>query len=194
MGYALAEACRDAGAQVLLVSGPTQLAPPRGVVFNRVSSAEEMRAAVLEHQPAQDALVFAAAVGDYRVHTVAEHKIKRGEHPALALELESNPDIAAEVGRRKKPGQVCVVFAAESQHLLANAQRKLEAKHADLVVANDITEPGSGFDSQQNRVTLLRRARNGHAAPEPRALPLMDKSSVAAHIVVAVAELLAQGG
>jgi phosphopantothenoylcysteine decarboxylase / phosphopantothenate---cysteine ligase len=192
MGFALAEACRDAGAEVLLVSGPSHLSAPRGVVLSRVSSAEEMRAVVLEHQPAQDALIFAAAVSDYRVRNPSEHKIKRGEHPTLQLDLDSNPDIAAESGRRKKAGQVIVVFAAESQHLLANAQRKLDAKRADLVVANDITEPGSGFDSQQNRVTLLRRAPNGGSPPPPIALPLMDKTAVAGHIVLAVGEMLAQ--
>ncbi|HKI98664.1 MAG TPA: bifunctional phosphopantothenoylcysteine decarboxylase/phosphopantothenate--cysteine ligase CoaBC [bacterium] len=192
MGYALAEACRDAGAEVLLVSGPANLDPPRGVHLSRVSSAEEMRAVVLEHQPVQDALIFAAAVSDYRVRNPSEHKIKRGEHPTLDLKLESNPDIAAESGGRKKPGQVTVVFAAESQDLMANAQRKLNAKHADLVVANDITEPGSGFDSRQNRVTLLRRAPNGGPPPAPVALPLMDKLYVAGHIVLAVSELLAQ--
>ncbi len=192
MGFALAEACRDAGAQVLLVSGPSHQPAPRGVALSRVSSAEEMRAVVLEHLPAQDALIFAAAVSDYRVRNPSEHKIKRGEHPTLHLELDSNPDIAAESGRRKKPGQVVVVFAAESRDLLANAQRKLDAKRADLVVANDITEPGSGFESQQNRVTLLRRALPGAAPSAPIALPLMDKSAVAGHIVLAVGELLAQ--
>lgn len=191
MGYALAEACRDAGADVILVSGPAHLPTPHGVHLNRVASAEEMRAVVLEHQPSQDALIFAAAVSDYRVRDPSEHKIKRGEQPTLKLELESNADIAAESGARKKPGQVTVVFAAESRDLMHNAQRKLAAKHADLVAANDITEPGSGFDSQQNRVTLLRRADNGGAPPEPIALPLMDKTAVAAHIVVAVSELLA---
>ncbi|HEX9841670.1 MAG TPA: bifunctional phosphopantothenoylcysteine decarboxylase/phosphopantothenate--cysteine ligase CoaBC [bacterium] len=192
MGYALAEACRDAGAEVVLVSGPSHLDAPRGVHLSRVASAEEMRAVVLEHQPVQDALIFAAAVSDYRVRDPSAHKIKRHEHPHLDLRLDPNPDIAAESGSRKKRGQIVVVFAAESQDLLANAQRKLDAKHADLVVANDITEPGSGFDSRQNRVTLLRRARNGHAAPEPLALPLLDKTIVAGHIVLAVGELLAQ--
>ena len=159
--------------------------------LNRVASAEEMRAVVLEHQPAQDALIFAAAVSDYRVRDPSEHKIKRHEHPNLTLQLDPNPDIAAESGSRKKRGQVVVVFAAETRDLLANAQRKLDAKHADLVVANDITEPGSGFESSQNRVTLLRRANNGHAAPEVTPLPLMDKSIVAGHIVLTVGEMLA---
>ena len=194
MGYAIAEACRDAGAKVRLVSGPTQLPNPLGMRVERVTSAEEMLAAVLEHQPLQDALIFAAAVGDYRVRNRSEHKIKKGSNPTLTLELEENPDIAAQVGKRKKPGQVVVIFAAESRELLQNAQKKLESKNADLVAANDITEPGSGFEGTRNRVTLLRRAIAGAPAPEPENLPLMEKSQVAVHIVRAVAGLLPPRG
>ena len=190
MGYAIAAACRDAGAHVRLVSGPTQLPDPAGVEVNRVASAEEMRALVLEHQGGQDAFILAAAVGDYRVRDPSPHKIKRGGRPSLTLKLEANPDIAAQVGERKRPGQVLVVFAAESQHLLENAQKKLHAKNADLVVANDITEPGSGFESDQNRVTLIRRANDGQAAPDPERLPLLEKTRVAGHIVKALAGLL----
>lgn len=194
MGYAVAEACRDAGADVLLVSGPTALPKPTGIALSQVTSTEEMRAAVLEHQPAQDALVFAAAVSDYRVRNPAEHKIKRAGRPNLTLELEANPDIAAQAGERKRPGQVLVVFAAESQNLLENAEKKLRSKNADLVVANDITEPGSGFESPNNRVTLLRRGADGAAAPPPESLPLMEKSRVALRIAAVVAELLALAG
>ena len=194
MGYAVAEACRDAGADVLLVSGPTALPKPTGIALSQVTSTEEMRAAVLEHQPAQDALVFAAAVSDYRVRNPAEHKIKRAGRPTLTLELEANPDIAALAGERKRPGQVLVVFAAESQKLLENAEKKLRSKNADLVVANDITEPGSGFESPNNRVTLLRRGADGAAAPPPEPLPLMEKSRVALRIAAVVAELLALAG
>ncbi|MEE8434604.1 MAG: bifunctional phosphopantothenoylcysteine decarboxylase/phosphopantothenate--cysteine ligase CoaBC [bacterium] len=194
MGYAIAEACRDAGAKVRLVSGPTRLPDPAGMLVDRVTSAEEMLAAVLEHHPLQDALIFAAAVGDYRVRNRSEHKIKKGANPTLTLELEENPDIAAQVGKRKKPGQVVVVFAAESRELLQNAQKKLESKNADLVAANDITEAGSGFEGSRNRVTLLRRASAGAPAPEPENLPLMEKSQVAVHIVRAVAGLLPPRG
>ena len=186
MGYAIAEACRDAGAEVRLVSGPTHLPPPAAVTLDRVASAEEMRAVVLEHHPQQDAFIFAAAVSDFRVVNPSEHKIKRGDAPRLTLELEPNPDIAKLVGERKRPGQVSVVFAAESRDLLANAEKKLTGKNADLVVANDITEPGSGFDSRDNRVTLLRRG----ASSRPESLPLQDKTLVARHIVRAVGKLL----
>ncbi|MCH8077469.1 MAG: bifunctional phosphopantothenoylcysteine decarboxylase/phosphopantothenate--cysteine ligase CoaBC [SAR324 cluster bacterium] len=194
MGYAIAEACRDAGAKVRLVSGPTRLPDPAGMVVQRVTSAEEMLGTVLEHQPLQDALIFAAAVGDYRVRNPSRHKIKKSGKPTLTLELEENPDIAAQVGQRKKPGQIVVVFAAESRDLLRNAQKKLESKNADLVAANDITETGSGFEGTRNRVTLLRRASPGAPAPEPEALPLMEKSQVAVHIVRAVAGLLSPRG
>jgi phosphopantothenoylcysteine decarboxylase/phosphopantothenate--cysteine ligase len=194
MGFAVAEACRDAGAEVRLVSGPTHLPDPWGIALHRVGSAEEMRALVLEHQPLQDAFIFAAAVSDYRARERFAQKIKRGGRPTLTLELEANPDIAAQVGERKRPGQVVVVFAAESEHLLANAEKKLAGKNADLVVANDISEPGSGFESAQNRVTLLRRGPPGGPPAEPERLPLLDKSAVAAHIVAAVADLLARAG
>lgn len=187
MGFALAEAARDAGAQVTLVSGPVTLPDPVGMVIKHVRSAEQMRAAVLEHLPAQDALILAAAVSDYRAKTVAEQKIKRAGKATLTLELEANADIAAEVGERKRNGQVLVVFAAESEDLLANAKQKLAKKRADLIAANDITQPDAGFASGQNRITLLRRT----APDQPVALPLMDKSAAARHILVEVAALLA---
>ncbi len=187
MGFALAEECRDAGATVTLVTGPTPLPDPRGMSVQRVRTAEDMRQAVLERQPAQDALILAAAVSDYRVKTYSPRKLKRDGKDTLSLELEMNADIAAQVGQRKRPGQVLVVFAAESDDLLANAAKKLEKKRADLVVANDITERGAGFAAAENRVTLIR-ARDPQ---RPEALPRMDKHAVARHILAAVAELLA---
>jgi phosphopantothenoylcysteine decarboxylase/phosphopantothenate--cysteine ligase len=186
MGFALAEECRDSGARVTLVTGPTALADPPGVTVQRVRSAEEMRRAVIERQAEQDALILAAAVSDYRVKHYSEQKIKRDGRETLMLELEMNEDIAAQAGQLKRPGQVLVVFAAESADLLANAAKKLEKKRADLVVANDITEPGSGFSGERNRVTLLR-ARDPQ---RPEALPLMDKHAVARRILAAVAEEL----
>ena len=187
MGFALAEAARDAGAQVTLISGPVPLADPFGMAIKHVRSAEQMRAAVLELLPTQDALILAAAVSDYRAQTVAEQKIKREDKATLTLELLANADIAAEVGERKRAGQVLVVFAAESQDLVANAAKKLAKKRADLIAANDITQPDGGFASSQNRITLLRRA----APDQPVALPLMEKSAVARHILVEIAALLA---
>jgi phosphopantothenoylcysteine decarboxylase/phosphopantothenate--cysteine ligase len=187
MGFALAEVARDAGARVTLVSGPVALADPAGMAVKHVRSAEQMRSAVLEALPAQDALILAAAVSDYRAKAVAPQKIKREGKASVTVELEANADIAAEVGERRREGQVLVVFAAESQDLLRNAGRKLDAKRADLVAANDITQPGSGFASGQNRITLLRRS----APDQPLALPLMDKRDAARHILAEVAALLA---
>ena len=189
MGFALAEVVRDAGGRVTLVSGPVSLPAPPGVELVPVMTAEEMRREVLARLPETDALVLAAAVADYRALNPERHKIKRGGNPHLTLKLEANPDIAAEVGRRKKAGQVLVVFAAESRDLIANAKKKLVAKGADLIVANDISKAGSGFEATQNRVTLIRRnAKRGAAKPE--ALPLMDKHACAAFILAAAAELL----
>jgi phosphopantothenoylcysteine decarboxylase/phosphopantothenate--cysteine ligase len=187
MGFAVAEVARDAGARVTLVSGPVSLADPAGMAVKHVRSAEQMRSAVLEALPAQDALILAAAVSDYRAKTVAAQKIKREGKTNLVLELEANADIAAEVGERRRQGQVLVVFAAESQDLLHNAGKKLDKKNADIVAANDITQPGSGFASGQNRITLLRRS----APDRPIALPLMDKREAARHILAEVAALLA---
>jgi len=188
MGFALAEECRDAGAKVTLITGPSPLADPAGMAVQRVRSAEEMRQMVLERQPEQDALILAAAVSDYRIKQYSDRKIKRDGKDTVTLELEMNADIAAQVGQRKRAGQVLVVFAAESDDLLANAAKKLEKKRADLVVANDITELGSGFAGSENRVTLIR-------ARDPQrheVLPRMDKHAVARHILGAVAELLPQ--
>ena len=189
MGFALAEVGRDAGGRVTLVSGPVSLPAPPGVELVPVVTAEEMRREVLARLPETDALVLAAAVADYRVPSPERHKIKRGGNPHLTLKLEANPDIAAEVGRRKKAGQVLVVFAAESRDLIANAKKKLVAKGADLVVANDISQADSGFEATQNRVTLIRRSAKGGAA-KPEALPLMDKHACAARILAIAAELL----
>ncbi len=187
MGIAVAEAARDAGAQVTLVAGPVTVPDPVGMVVKHVRSAEQMRATVLELLPAQDALILAAAVSDYRAKAVAPQKIKREGKSTLTLELEANADIAAEVGARKREGQVLVVFAAESQDLLANAAKKMASKRADIVAANDITQPDAGFASAQNRVTLLRRA----APDQPVALPLLDKPAVARRLLAEVATLLA---
>ena len=189
MGFALAEVGRDAGGRVTLVSGPVSLPAPPGVELVPVVTAEEMRREVLARLPETDALVLAAAVADYRVPNPERHKIKRGDNPHLILKLEANPDIAAEVGRRKKAGQVLVVFAAESRDLIANAKKKLIAKGADLVVANDISKADSGFEATRNRVTLIRRSAKGGAA-KPEALPLMDKHACAARILAVTAELL----
>jgi phosphopantothenoylcysteine decarboxylase/phosphopantothenate--cysteine ligase len=181
MGFAVAEAARDRGAAVTLVS--TVPPPPGlyGVVVEQVESAEEMRAAVATRREGIDALVMAAAVADYRPAEPAEQKIKKD--PAAAgrtLALEETADILAESsGRFLKVG-----FAAETEDLLANAGKKLEAKGLDLIVANDVSAGDSGFGSDTNRVTLLTPDADAEA------LPLLHKYDVAGEILDRVARRL----
>src|SRR3990170_8372921 len=148
MGFAVAEAARDRGAEVVLVSGPTALADPYGVTVARVQRAAEMRDAIVAHCADAQALIMAAAVADYQPAEAVGQKIKRRSE-GLTLSLVRTPDILAEVGSR--PGLVKVGFAAESQELLANARAKLEQKGLDLIVANDVTAEGSGFGTDTNK-------------------------------------------
>ena len=181
MGFALAEAARDQGAAVTLVS--TQPPPPGlyGVVVERVESAEEMRAAIGRRLEGVDALLMAAAVADYRPAQRADQKIKKGAAGAGAgIALEATSDILAEVsGRFVKVG-----FAAETEELLANARAKLEAKRLDLMVANDVRAADAGFGAETNRVVLLA------PGAEPERLPLLHKYDVAARVLARVGEML----
>ena len=133
-------------------------------------TAAEMHEAVLKRLADQDALCLAAAVADFRMDTHQPQKIKRGGDSRLTLKLVANADIAAEVGRKKNAAQVLVIFAAESENLLPNAEKKLKSKRADLVVANDITIHDSGFDATKNKVTLIHRGAEagGPALPQSR--------------------------
>jgi phosphopantothenoylcysteine decarboxylase/phosphopantothenate--cysteine ligase len=155
MGYALAEVALRRGARVILVSGPVSLAPPQNAEFVPVRTAEEMRKAVFERLPQATVVLMAAAVADYRPAKPSAQKIKRGTAP-LTLELESTPDILAEIASQKG-SRILVGFAAETSDVLENARAKLLRKGADLVVANDVTQEGAGFDVDTNIVTLLRR-------------------------------------
>ena len=156
MGYALAEAAQRRGARVVLVSGPVQLAAPPGVQLVKVTTAQEMHAAVLEHLESASIVIKSAAVADYRVVGAATQKIKKTGEP-ITLTLEPNADILADVGRRK--GHRFVVgFAAETENLLEYARRKLENKHADLIVANLVNSNVTGFDSDLNDVTLVTKS------------------------------------
>ncbi|RLC69777.1 MAG: bifunctional phosphopantothenoylcysteine decarboxylase/phosphopantothenate--cysteine ligase CoaBC [Chloroflexi bacterium] len=181
MGFALAEAARDRGAKVTLIAAATSLPPPYGVEVIRVQTALQMREAVLQEVPRADALIMAAAVADFRPKTISGGKIKR-RLETLTLELVATPDILAEVTVPIKVG-----FAAESEDLLQNAQRKLKEKGLDLIVANDITAPESGFGADTNKVTLL----NGRGEAE---LPVMPKSEVAHRVLDRVVQLLAEKG
>jgi phosphopantothenoylcysteine decarboxylase / phosphopantothenate---cysteine ligase len=166
MGYALAEAAATRGARVILVSGPVHLAPPRGVEVLQVHTAAEMRDCVFENLPPAGIVIKAAAVADYRVTRVPDHKVKKTA-ARLSLELDPTPDILAELGR-KKGDRLLVGFAAETQNLQQEARRKLESKNCDMVVGN-LVGPGSdtGFESDSNEVVLA--LRTGDTIPLPRA-------------------------
>lgn len=185
MGYAIAQALQEAGAQTVLVSAPTNLPVPQGVILVPVVTAEEMYYAVMERFKDVDAVVKAAAVADYRPQQQAEHKIKK-EQGHWQLELVPNPDILAELGQRKT-GQVLVGFAAETDHLLEYATEKMRRKNVDILVANDITKPGAGFGSVTNIVSFL--FPNGRRIDWPQ----MDKIEIARHLVKELAILLGRG-
>jgi phosphopantothenoylcysteine decarboxylase/phosphopantothenate--cysteine ligase len=165
MGYRLAEAARDRGARVILVSGPTSLAVPHGVEVVAVRSAEEMQRAVADRVGPATVVIAAAAVSDYRPAAASPSKIKKTDG-AVTLELVRTPDILKGLGEAKG-GRVLVGFAAETEDLVANARKKLEAKSLDLVVANDVTAAGAGFGGDTNAVILLRR--DGGRVDVPRA-------------------------
>jgi len=181
MGYAVAEAAARRGAHVVLVSGPTSLEAPAGVERIDVQSADEMHRAVLEKVADCSIAIFAAAVADYRPTESNGHKIKRNKE-STTISLEPTPDILASVARNKGD-RFIVGFAAETEHVAENARQKLAAKNADLIVANDITAEGAGFDHDTNIVTLF--ARDGRDL----ALPRMSKSEVAQRILDEVVRL-----
>ena len=185
MGYALAEQARNFGADsVYLISGPTQLELPFGVECVKVESAEEMKEAVLERFAQFDLILMAAAVADWRPKKVFSQKLKKSGARELTLVLEKTPDILAELGKRKKKGQIVVGFAAETEKLLEHAREKLKEKNLDIVVANDITAPGAGPEVETNIVTLLYRDGRSET------LPCLPKREVAREILRRVAQLL----
>jgi phosphopantothenoylcysteine decarboxylase/phosphopantothenate--cysteine ligase len=182
-GYALAKVAWRRGADVILVSGPTSLATPYGVVRVPVRSALDMLNEVNEHFPEADALLMAAAVGDYRPTQAEIRKIKRGVQEEMQFHLTQNPDILKQVAF-SKTRQIVVGFAAETHDLEAEARRKMREKHLDLIVANDVNRPDSGFQVDTNEVTIIA------ATGEPLVLPLMSKEEVAVRILDRVVELL----
>lgn len=181
MGYAIAEAARDRGAEVVLVSGPVALSAPRGVEVVRVESSADLCAAVLARGEWADVVIQAAAPADFTPETVSDGKIKKtGE--GMTLRLVNTTDIARELGRRKREGQILVAFAAETDDVLDNAKGKLSRKNADLVVANDVRRADAGFGVDTNAVTLITRV-------DQRELPVMPKRDVADAILDRVSEL-----
>jgi phosphopantothenoylcysteine decarboxylase/phosphopantothenate--cysteine ligase len=197
MGFALASEAARRGADVTLIAGPTHLLPPRGVNVVRVVTAEEMFNAALNQAQGADLVLKAAAVSDYRPEERARGKLKKetlrrrartgasGDR-AIALRLLPTPDILEELGRRKKPNQVLVGFAAETDGLERNARRKLRRKNLDFVVANRIGVQGEGFESETNRALVL--GRSGERVD----LPSMSKDEMARAILDLVVPILAQ--
>lgn len=185
MGYALANAAAGRGAMVTLISGPTNLPAPYGVRLKRVETAGEMFDAVMEHFPCSDIVIKAAAVADYRPREAAGQKIKKTDS-GLFIECVKNPDILAELGRRKTH-QTLVGFAAETSNLEANAFQKVRGKNLDLLVANDVTLPGAGFDTDTNIVKLVYPGE--HVLP----LPMMGKPALAHRILDEVLNLRKNG-
>ncbi|MDZ4288973.1 MAG: phosphopantothenoylcysteine decarboxylase [Prosthecobacter sp.] len=165
MGYALAEAAREAGHEVVLISGPVSLAAPDGVTVKRVETAQEMLTAVAEQIGGVDIGIFAAAVADYRPAVVAGQKLKKGGE-RLTLELERTVDILGTARGVMGFSGYLVGFAAETENLVAQAREKLTRKGCDLVIANDVAREGIGFDSVENEVTLC--LPGGETLPLPR--------------------------
>lgn len=175
MGYAVAEAAADRGAEVVLVSGPVSIEKPKGVEVIDIITADEMYEAVMKHFKSCDAVVMAAAVADYRAAEAAELKIKKNDDE-LNLKLIKNKDILKELGRIKGD-RILAGFCAETDHLLENAAGKVKAKNLDFIVANDVTMEGAGFGTDTNIIKILKR--DGSVAD----LPLMSKLS-AAHMIL----------
>ena len=186
MGYAIAEAAAARGARVILVSGPTALVPPQGVDVIHVETAQQMHDAVLAKLTAATVVIKAAAVADYRPQQVAGRKLKKDE-AVPEVTLESTPDILAEVGKRKGR-RILVGFAAETEDLVENARKKLQRKNLDLMVANNVSQPGAGFDADTNAVKIL------DAQGKVEELPVQSKRSVADRVLDRVVELLRQRG
>lgn len=182
MGYALAEEARKKGAHVVLVSGPVHLPAPAGIELVKVESAEEMYNAVMRFYGEADVVIKTAAVADYRPKNAYEHKVKKQPGDA-SIELERTKDILFELGQRKK-NQLLIGFAAETDHVEEYARKKLSAKNADIIVANNVKAEGAGFGTDTNIVTLYKR--DGSQLE----LPLLSKTAVAEKIIGEITTLL----
>lgn len=182
MGYAIAEALMELGANVTLVSGPTSLRPPSGVQVINVTSTEEMYKTVIDLYNDMDAVIKSAAVADYRPKKISGQKIKKNSDE-MAIEFVKNPDILKELGHLKKC-QILIGFAAETEHLEKYAKQKLEKKNLDMIVGNNVSEADAGFDKDTNRVTFFYK--DGKVQP----LEVMPKKKVAENLAAALAELL----
>lgn len=182
MGYAIAEAARDRGAEVVLVTGPTALTPPPGVTVISVTTAKEMADALCRHFVSSTVVIMAAAVADFRPKKQAAEKLKKRGQTALSLELETAPDILAMLSAQRT-SQVLVGFAAETEDVILHAKDKLVGKGLDLIVANDVTKEGAGFGSDDNAAVILSRTG------QEKEFGLMPKRRLADEILTAVQNL-----
>lgn len=182
MGYALAEAARDFGHEVVLITGPVHLLEPSGVLIHRVQTARQMYEAVEAEISQAEIAIFAAAVVDYRPKVVHSQKIKKAE-PSLMLELERTEDILGSARSRFGFQGILVGFAAETEKLIEHAQDKLVRKGCDLIIANDVSQSGIGFDSQENAVTLCL------PSGQTIALPRQEKSTLARFLIESITSL-----
>ena len=192
MGYALAETARDLGAHVTLVSGPVALEKPYGVDTVAVTTAQDMFDAVRSRFDNADITVMAAAVGDFRPVEQARDKIKKNGRSSIELELTSNPDILAWAGEHKRPDQTLCGFAMETRDLEANAAKKLNGKHCDMLVANNLRTPGAGFATDTNVVTVLTPGETADR-PNIERWSKMGKDALAKRILVKLATMRADG-
>ena len=182
MGYAIAEAAAKRGADVTLVTGPTRLEIPWGAKAVSIQSTQDLLEAMITHCPQADIVIQAAAPADFTPAVVADQKIKKQGDGDLVLTLRQTPDVAAQVGKMKRPGQTLVGFAAETNDVLQNAEGKLTKKNLDMIVANDVTAPGAGFDVDTNIVTFV--TRNGMET-----LPCLPKKQVADELLDRIMKL-----
>ena len=169
---------------MILVTGPVSLADPKGIETIHVTSAREMHLEVMSKAAGADVVIKAAAVADFRPLERGKQKTKKGEAETAAIALQRNPDILAELGRQKG-SRILVGFAAETEQLLQHAREKLQNKNLDMIVANDVTEQGAGFDGETNIVRFLT------ADGEIEELPLMTKDEVAESLLDRIVKLLA---
>lgn len=180
-GYAIAADARDWGAQVILVSGPVSLPEPEGIKTIHVTTACEMEKAIMDNEAWADFIIMAAAVADYRPKTVADQKMKKSDE-SMVVEFVKNPDILKQLGLGKRKDQVLCGFAMETQNLDQNARAKLEAKNCDLLIANNLTTSGAGFQSDTNVVSLLKKDSVEH-------LPKMSKEQLGFVILAQMVQL-----
>lgn len=176
MGYAIAEAAAEYTKDVFLISGPVSLEPPKDAYLFKVNSAVEMETSALSLYPRMDIVIMTAAVCDYRAANFSDNKIKKTKDESITLTLVKNPDILAKMGEKKEK-QFLVGFAAETESLKANAESKFKEKNLDMIVANDVTESGAGFGSDDNKVLII--SKEG----KEKEFPLMNKKELAKEIL-----------